>query len=419
MKKICHWFMIFALLLCGCNSTGRVEETIYQEMLGDEMKKMMLIYPNFNIEVLDEQLNAYVEQLKAEFSNQDEAELNMSYRLKEFETFYSLAVFVDSNEREEVATYAFDKQGKRFYEFEDLFDEERIKELSQIIKTELEVQDDDANQSLTYRIGLLAKVENFRKFFFDKDGVFFYFDGGQCFDDLKVHKVKLPYEKIESFLKVDLSIPVLETYDELLYQSSKPIDPNKPMVALTFDDGPNRYTDDLLDALLEHRASATFFVLGSMVERFPKTIQRMVLEGNEIGNHTMNHRQLSKCTASQINEEILQAQTMIESITHIPPSLLRPPYGEKNDMILEAWKDDVVLWDIDTRDWASKDVKKIIDITLEEVRDGAIILMHDIYPTSVQAAIELIPLLQEQGYQLVTVSQLKEYRSSLHSVLSQ
>ena len=69
--------------------------------------------------------------------------------------------------------------------------------------------------------------------------------------------------------------------------------------------------------------------------------------------------------------------------------------------------------------WASKDVKKIIDITLEEVRDGAIILMHDIYPTSVQAAIELIPLLQEQGYQLVTVSQLKEHRSSLHSVLSQ
>lgn len=380
---------------------------------------MMLIYPNFNIEALDEQLNAYVEQIKAEFADRDDTELNMSYQLQEFNQLYSLAVFVNSDEKDQVLTYVFDKQGKVFYEFEDLFDVKLMGEFASLIKYELDRQDEKANQSLTYRIGLQPKAENFKNFFFDEDGLIFYFDEGQCFDDLQIHEVKLSYEQVAPYLKLELSLPVLETYDELLYQNSKPIDPSQPMVALTFDDGPNRYTDDLLDALLEHQASATFFVLGSMVERFPKTVQRMVLEGNEIGNHTMNHKQLSKCSPSEIDEEISKAQMMIESITHIEPSLLRPPYGEKSDFITQVWQNDVVFWDIDTRDWASKDVKKIIDVVMSEVRDGAIILLHDIYPTSVQAAIELIPLLQEEGYQLVTVSQLIEHRSSLHSVLSQ
>ena len=186
------------------------------------------------------------------------------------------------------------------------------------------------------------------------------------------------------------------------------------MVALTFDDGPNKYTEQLLDALKEYNCSATFFVLGSMVEKFPQALQRMVLEGNEIGNHTMDHRQLTKLSEKEIIKEVEDTQQAIESIVHIYPKLVRPPYGSKNDTVSRILDYDLILWDLDTRDWASKDTQKIIEVTLNNVRDKDIILMHDIYPTSVQAAIELIPLLQERGYQLVTVSELLLYLSLIH-----
>lgn len=405
-------FLIVCCTLCmlfGCTKTeNRIKEDVNVNAVSDENRKMMLVYPTLNVPYLDEQLTALSEQLNEEFgASEDECEFNMSYRLNHNDEFISLMVKVLRGENEEIKTFFSNQDGSKIYTFEDVFDEQKIKLMAEKIDEKLRQSDESAGSTLDYKLALLPKIENFQKFYFDKEEITFYFDN---FNDQKLHEAVFSYDELSDFLKLEISKPVYLTYDEILYEPIKIIDPDKPMVALTFDDGPNKYTEQLLDALKEYNCSATFFVLGSMVEKFPIALQRMVLEGHEIGNHTMDHRQLTKLTEKEIIKEVEDTQHAIESIVHVYPTLVRPPYGSKNETVSRILDYDLILWDLDTRDWASKDTQKIIEVTLNNVRDKDIILMHDIYPTSVQAAIELIPLLQERGYQLVTVSELMMYR---------
>lgn len=405
-------FLIVCCTLCllfGCTKTeNRIKEDVNVNAASDENRKMMLVYPTLNVPFLDEQLTALSEQLNEEFgASEDECEFNMSYRLNHNDEFISLMVKVLRGENEEIKTFFSNQDGSKIYTFEDVFDEQKIKLMAEKIDEKLRQSDESAGSTLDYKLALLPKIENFQKFYFDKEEITFYFDN---FNDQKLHEAVFSYDELSDFLKLEISKPVYLTYDEILYEPIKIIDPDKPMVALTFDDGPNKYTEQLLDALKEYNCSATFFVLGSMVEKFPIALQRMVLEGHEIGNHTMDHRQLTKLTEKEIIKEVEDTQHAIESIVHVYPTLVRPPYGSKNETVSRILDYDLILWDLDTRDWASKDTQKIIEVTLNNVRDKDIILMHDIYPTSVQAAIELIPLLQERGYQLVTVSELMMYR---------
>lgn len=405
-------FLIVCCTLCmlfGCTKTeNRIKEDVNVNAVSDENRKMMLVYPTLNVPYLDEQLTALSEQLNEEFgASENECEFNMSYRLNHNDEFISLMVKVLRGENEEIKTFFSNQDGSKIYTFEDVFDEQKIKLMAEKIDEKLRQSDENAGSTLDYKLALLPKIENFQKFYFDKEEITFYFDN---FNDQKLHEAVFSYDELSDFLKLEISKPVYLTYDEILYEPIKIIDPDKPMVALTFDDGPNKYTEQLLDALKEYNCSATFFVLGSMVEKFPIALQRMVLEGHEIGNHTMDHRQLTKLTEKEIIKEVEDTQHAIESIVHVYPTLVRPPYGSKNETVSRILDYNLILWDLDTRDWASKDTQKIIEVTLNNVRDKDIILMHDIYPTSVQAAIELIPLLQERGYQLVTVSELMMYR---------
>lgn len=405
-------FLIVCSMLCllfGCSKTeNKVVENVNVSAASNEDRKMMLVYPTLNVPLLDEQLTALSEQLNEEFAqSSDECEFNMSYRLNHNDDFISLMVKIIKGDNEEIKTFLSSPDGSKTYAFEDAFDEKKLKELAEKVDERLRQSDDTAGGSLDYKLALLPKIENFQKFYLDQDSIIFYFDN---FKDQKIHEAVFTYEELKDFIKIEVSEPVYLTYDEILFEPTKIIDPNKPMVALTFDDGPNKYTEQLLDALKEYNCSATFFVLGSMVDKFPVALQRMVLEGHEIGNHTMDHRQLTKLSEKEILKEVEDTQHAIESIVHIYPTLVRPPYGSKNETVSRILDYDLILWDLDTRDWASKDTQKIIEVTLNNVRDKDIILMHDIYPTSVQAAIELIPLLQERGYQLVTVSELMMYR---------
>ena len=407
-NKTLIFLFIASLLFMGCEKKSTMNEEIHQVYRNDETVKIMMIYPTLSIDFLDQSIEDMMNLLVEEVSVSG-GEVNVSYELNQGETVTSLALFIKHNEREFTQTYHLDENYK-LINFEDVFDYSKIQQLSKLIDERLRVSEELAGANLNYRKGIIPTIENFMNFHLGKETIDFYFSDHQCFDDYKTHTASFTYDELEPYLLINDTTPVLLTYDELLYEPVKLINPNQPMIALTFDDGPNKYTDLLLDALLEHRASATFFVLGSMVDKFPNTLQRMVLEGNEIGNHTMDHKQLTKLSEAEILREVEDTQDAIESIVHIKPTLVRPPYGERNASITNCLDYDLILWDIDTRDWTSKDSKRIVEATLTNVRDGDIILMHDIYATSVQAAIELIPLLQEKGYQLVTVSELLLYR---------
>ena len=180
-----------------------------------------------------------------------------------------------------------------------------------------------------------------------------------------------------------------------------------PEVALTFDDGPSpKYTPLLLDGLKERNVRATFFLLGQNVKENQELVQRMQAEGHLLGNHTYNHVQLNRIPETTARQEILKTNNEIYEATGKYPEYMRPPYG--------AWKKNMelcvemlpVFWDIDTLDWKSQNVDAILKAAGEEPEDGSIILMHDEYQTSVEAALLLVDRLKEKGYEFVTVDEL-------------
>ena len=178
-------------------------------------------------------------------------------------------------------------------------------------------------------------------------------------------------------------------------------------IALTFDDGPSRkYTPILLDGLKERGVHATFFLMGKNIEGEEDIVKRMSEEGHLIGNHSYEHIQLTKAGAKVVCEAVEHTQEQIEAITGKRPEYIRPPYGDWNEELEEEIGMTPVLWSLDSLDWKLKDTGKIIRQVLKDVKDGDIILLHDIFPSSVEAALELIDILQKEGYVFVTAEEL-------------
>ncbi len=193
---------------------------------------------------------------------------------------------------------------------------------------------------------------------------------------------------------------------KLVSKEEVDIDPDKPMVALTFDDGPGPRTMEILDKLEECNARCTFFLVGEMLVNYPDTLNKMVEIGCELGNHTYYHSTLTKLTPEGINEAIDTTSDAIKEITGVEPTLVRPPGGSVNETVRETVQYPLILWNIDTEDWKTLNTESDINAVMSTLSDGNIILMHDIHSPSVDAALQLIPMIQEQGYQLVTVSEM-------------
>lgn len=183
-------------------------------------------------------------------------------------------------------------------------------------------------------------------------------------------------------------------------------------VALTFDDGPSSFTDRLLDCLEANNAKATFFMVGKEIASFPDEVKRMEKLGCELGNHTYDHTDLTSLSPEDMSAQIAGVDEELLSLTGHGATVLRPPYGAINDSVRSTVGTPMILWSIDTLDWETQDAQATVDTALSQVQDGSIILMHDIFSTSVDAAELLVPKLIEQGYQLVTVHELAELHNT-------
>ncbi|MBR2754105.1 polysaccharide deacetylase family protein [Candidatus Saccharibacteria bacterium] len=185
----------------------------------------------------------------------------------------------------------------------------------------------------------------------------------------------------------------------------------KKLVVLTFDDGPsNVTTPHLLDILREKDVPATFFVLGNKAQASPKIIKRAIKEGHEVASHTMYHQNLIRIPANAAKNDINEARSTLAGILGFNPRFTRPPYGNINNVIREVVGTPMILWSVDTEDWRSKDTDSIISTAMSELHDGAIILMHDIYPTTVEAVPKLIDGIRKQGYEFASLSELTKIR---------
>lgn len=191
------------------------------------------------------------------------------------------------------------------------------------------------------------------------------------------------------------------------------IDPTKPMVALTFDDGPDgTWTPQVLDLLYENDARATFFLLGERLNDNQLLVEEMASAGHEIGNHTDTHPDLTKLTDFEVQFELYGMEKKLEKIVpDIEVALVRPPYGFYTEKTEHAAGKPLQLWTIDSMDWRTNaDAQLICDTVLDQVEDGDVIVFHDDNKHTVQALKTLLPALREKGFQFVTCTQMNRYR---------
>ena len=184
------------------------------------------------------------------------------------------------------------------------------------------------------------------------------------------------------------------------------IDPNAPMVALTFDDGPYAPVGNrIMDCAEQYGGRVTFYVVGNRVNSYKSEIQRMYANGHEIGNHTQDHKYLQKLGAQEIRQQVEACNQAVAAITGEAPKTVRLPGGGKNSTVLANISQPIVLWNVDTLDWKTRNAASSVQTVLNQVKDGSVVLMHELYNASGDAAVTIIPALVERGYQLVTVEE--------------
>ncbi|MGI6688057.1 MAG: polysaccharide deacetylase family protein [Christensenellales bacterium] len=238
-------------------------------------------------------------------------------------------------------------------------------------------------------------------------------------------KVRTPDGKegymMKSFLDIKNGLPPMEaptptpapdrTREEAL---ARGIDPAKPMLALTFDDGPSPTTTAILDALQKNGARATFFILGQNIAGNEPILQRAAQEGHQLCNHSWSHPHLDDLSSSAVRSQMTRTGDKITEVTGQTVTMMRPPFGAMNRLtrrVITELELPVILWKIDTLDWKTKNAAKTAQAILSGAGNGVIILCHDTVPSTAQALETALPQLVEKGYQLVTVSEMMSFRN--------
>lgn len=218
--------------------------------------------------------------------------------------------------------------------------------------------------------------------------------------------LKVNYNEIKDYMNIMIKID-----SEYTNEDGYNYDPNKKTIAFSYDDGPNgELTLNLVNILAENKAHATFFMVGNRMNYFATTVTAVHNSGNEIGSHTYSHYNMATAKPNKIVEkEALTNQTYFD-LTGDTFKLLRPPYGSINAKARESLDVVYIDWSLDTEDWKYRDVEHVKNTILDNVEDGDIVLMHDLYETSVEATREVLPILYSRGYQVVTVSELAKLK---------
>ena len=179
-----------------------------------------------------------------------------------------------------------------------------------------------------------------------------------------------------------------------------------PRIALTFDDGPGPYTERLLDGLKERGVKASFFLIGRSVKEYPEAVKRMEEEGHLIGNHTYNHVKLKGLSPEETRREIQKTDEAVYEITGKHVAYLRPPFGEWEEDLELTYPVLPVMWTVDPLDWTTENVEEIVDRVVTQAGENDMILLHDCYDSSVEAALRIVDRLLAEGFDFVRVDEL-------------
>ncbi len=252
-------------------------------------------------------------------------------------------------------------------------------------------------------------------FGYEKEGLFYDWDDellGNCWIKYEGENIYINESGEVNIEPLREGMHVYE-FDENGVVVSKEIkpDPDLPMIAITVDDGPNDQTKKLVKAMEEYGVHFTFFMLGNRINENTQDILKDVLRlGGEIGNHSFDHPSFVTLTDEEIASQLKKTEDRIFKYTETNSTIMRLPYGAVNDKVAEQVNMPIIAWNVDTEDWKTKSKEKTLEALTTNIKDGDILLGHDIYEWTVDAIIEAIPILLDQGFQLVTVSEMAEAR---------
>ncbi len=407
--KIKFMSLFFFFLFIGC--TPKLKETKIETIIEENSHyKIGMNYPITQYKKIDRAISSYINTCYQDFLKEQSEnisldtveELNIDYTLYENEDLISITLFKTKNEEEEIQTYTYSLKKNVFLSPEDFVS------LSTLYSM--------ANTLLFERFGNVLDLsllkENLHTNLFSIDHEYFYLyyppsTLSKKYKDTII--IDIPLKKLN--MQVEKTINVNQEIMEAeidLEKVNSIIEMNKKVIALTFDDGPSSHTEDIISILKENEAVATFFILGNKVKTYENVLRKSLEYGNELGNHTFNHKWLTKLKDEEIKKQIEDTQNIIYETLGYTPVLFRPSYGSINKRVREDISLDVVLWNIDTMDWKYKSVSKIRDRATLNAEDGSIILMHETYERTKKALPEIIQILKEKGFVFVTISELKQ-----------
>lgn len=375
--------------------------TMKHDIQDEETYYLSVYYPVFDNKVLDQAVSDYrKKQIQPDLKQNSKIIINVDYDSYDiFDSYISIAFHQTLMDQDghalktTTSTINYDKKLNKIMTTQDVLRRDYMSLLRDKAKdANVDVNKVTKNSSTEFILG-------------EKAVTFLY---GNSME----RAIKIPYKENKEYIAlVNPNIPSLYQKEAIVpKQKDQNIDPNKPMIAFTFDDGPSDLTLQLMDAFDRYDANATFFMLGPNVEKHKDVVKEMYARGFQIGNHTWKHEELPKMSHSQLLKEIYDTQDAIFKACGHDGDYLRPPYGSYNTEVLKTSPMPLAYWGVDSQDWKTRNVDRIKKEILHDVFDGAIILEHDIYGTSVDAAIELLPELKAKGYQIVSLDTLMKYR---------
>ena len=381
MKRIL--MTIFLFLCIGCTNKELIT-TIIEE---NDNNLICINYPNTDYKKLNDIIKLDIDNIYNDFKNKynNKDELNIDYKINEFNGFINILLDISINSSNYVKTYFFDINNNNFLNINDIVDNNSIYQIKNNLIKE------------TINIHYLDNYINKLPFFIDNDLNIYINSNNKT--------IRKNYSNID--YKIDLNIKNNYAKVNSYKINNKVLDINKKYVALTFDDGPSIYTKEIIDTLKKHEVNATFFILGNKVKPYQELLNESLNNGNILGNHSYNHKWLIKLNEDELNNQIIKTNEEIKLYTGFTPTLLRPTYGSVNNKVKHL-NMDIVLWTVDTMDWKYRNVSTIVSRATKNLKDGDIILMHDIYKTSALAVDKIITEIKKQGFELVTIPELKE-----------
>lgn len=385
-KKILVIILIILNIFLLIHGNRETEKYIIQDDY-----KFILSYPLIKNKKIDLKINNFVEENKKIYNQNSDNIKSMivNYEIQEYKniTFVELNSFIyyedDYVENNEIISFKTDT--KEILKLKDIFNTPYyISKLTTKTINQDKQQINEENNFILSKSGLVIKYNYLNK----------------------IKEYKINYDEIETYLKEeykmdDIVIPVLTPTKRNLNKYK-----NKKLIALTFDDGPSNNTKYFIKELQKRDALVTFFVVGNRVKKYEDVLKETYLMGNQIGSHTYSHKNLLYLNEEEITKEIEKTNEVIYNVIGTKPTIIRVPYGNINKKIRSISNMNHILWNVDTLDWKYKNSNRVYKEIIKHAEDGNIILLHDIFKTSVNGVLKAIDELKKQGYEFVTIDEM-------------